>query len=157
MAQLKVNGRLIVDNFYKKFEALYPYLNPALFYPKDIGGGEVDTSSTIANARARSVRQDKKGYTATGETEVSVTPDTPLEKFQEEMQKNFLVKCNINCRPAEKKLFGLGKTEYKWTAIGNTKYSNLTLGEANSQLEKDGAQKVTEIRTKGNDLGDKYL
>ena len=53
MSNLKLNGRLIVDNFYKKFEALYPCLNPALFYPKVIGGGEVDTASTIANARAK--------------------------------------------------------------------------------------------------------
>jgi hypothetical protein len=157
MAELKINGRLIVDNFYKKFEAIYPYLNPALFYPKEIGGGEVDTSSTIANARARSVRQDKKGYTATGESEVNITSDTPLKKFQEEIEKNFLVKCYINCRPAEKKLFGLGKTEHKWVAIGNSKYANMTLGEANAQLEKDGAQKVTQVRTKGNNLGDKFL
>lgn len=157
MAQLKVNGRLIVDNFYKKFESLYPFLNPALFYPKEIGGGEADTSSTIANARARSVRQDKKGYTATGEAEINVTPETKIKTFQKEIEKYFLVNCYIQCRPAEKKLFGLGKTDYKWTAIGSTKYADMTLGEANNQLEKDGAQKVTEIRTKGKNLGDKYL
>lgn len=157
MAQLKVNGRLIVDNFYKKFEAMYPYLNPALFYPKEIGGGEVDTSSTIANARARSIRQDKKGYTATGESEINVSPDTTLKKFQDEMKKNFHVVCSINCRPAQKKLLGLGKPEYKWTAIGSTKYGSMTIGEANKQLEKDGAQKVTEVRTQGTNLGSRYL
>ena len=157
MSNLKLNGRLIVDNFYKKFEALYPCLNPALFYPKVIGGGEVDTASTIANARARSIRQDKKGYTSTGESEISITPDTKIKDFQKEINKHFLVECFVQCRPAEKKLLGLGKTEYKWTAIGNTKYADMTLGDANAKLEKDGAQKVTEIRTKGNNLGNKYL
>jgi len=157
MTELKINGRLIVDNFYKKFEALYPFLNPALFYPESIGGGEVDTSSTIANARARSIRQDKKGYTPSGEAEINITAKMKVKLFQKEMEKHFSVKCYIQCRPAEKKLLGLGKTEYKWTAIGNTKYADMTLGEANSQLEKDGAQKVTEIRTKGNNLGNKYL
>jgi hypothetical protein len=157
MSQIKVNGRLIVDNFYKKFENLYPYLNPALFYPKEIGGGEVDTSSTIANARARSIRQDKHGYTSTGEAELNVSPDTPLKKFQEDMERIFKVRCSINCRPGEKKMLGLGKTEYKWTAVGNTKYASLTIGEANKQLEKDGAQKVTEVRTKGTNLGSNYL
>jgi hypothetical protein len=33
----------------------------------------------------------------------------------------------------------------------------MTLAEANAQLEKDGAQKVTEIRTKGKNLGTQYL
>lgn len=157
MANLKVNGRLIVDNFYKKFEALYPYLNPALFYPKAIGGGEVDTKSTIANARGRSNRQDKKGYTSTGEAEINITDNTKIKDFQKEITKHFLVDCYVQCRPAEKKLLGLGKSEYKWTAIGSTKYADMTLGEANAQLEKDGAQKVTAIRTKGNNLGNKYL
>jgi len=157
MSVLKVNGRLIVDNFYKKFETLYPYLNPALFYPDAIGGGEVDTSSTIANARGRSVRQDKNGYSTSGEIEVNITPDTEVRVFQKEMEKQFSVKCYVQCRPAEKKLFGLGKTTFKWTAIGNTKYGNMTLGKANAELQKDGAQKVTGVRTKGNNLGDKYL
>ena len=157
MENLKVNGRLIVDNFYKKFEALYPYLNPAWFYPKDIGGGEVDTASTIANARGRSIRQDKNGYTPTGESEITINPNTKIKDFQNDIKKHFLVACSVNCRPPQKKFLGLGKPEYKWTAIGNTKYADLTLGEANAQLEKDGAQKVTEIRTKGNNLGSKYL
>jgi hypothetical protein len=51
----------------------------------------------------------------------------------------------------------LGKTEYKWKAIGTTKYADMTLAEANAQLEKDGAQKVNEIRTKGKNLGTQYL
>lgn len=157
MSQLKVNGRLIVDNFYKKFEAIYPYLNPALFYPSSIGGGEVDTSSTIANARARSVRQDKKGYTSSGEAEINITPDTKLKKFQQDMKKNFFVECYIQCRLADNKPQDAGKKVYKWNAIGNTKYAEMTLGEANAQLEKDGAEKVTAVRTKGNDLGNKYL
>jgi hypothetical protein len=157
MANLKVNGRLIVDNFYKKFEALYPYLNPALFYPKSIGGGEVDTASTIANARARSIRQDKVGYTSTGEAEVNISNETKIKDFQKEIKKHFLVECCVNCRPAEKKFLGLGKTEYKWKAIGTTKYADMTLAEANAQLEKDGAQKVNEIRTKGKNLGTQYL
>lgn len=157
MSNLKVNGRLIVDNFYKKFEKLYPYLNPALFYPKAIGGGEVDTSSTIANARARSIRQDKKGYTSTGEAEININEDTKIKDFQNEIKEHFSVECYVQCRLAEKKYFGLGRSEYKWTVIRNTKYAEMTLGEANSHLEKDGAQKVTETRTKGNDLGDKYL
>lgn len=157
MAELKVSGRLIVDNFYKKFETLYPYLNPALFYPKDIGGGEVDTTSTIANARARSIRQDKKGYTPTGEAEISVNPLLKVSTFQKEIEKHFSVKCVMQCRAPQKTFFGLGKTEYKWTAINSTKYADMTLAEANKQLEKDGAEKVTEVRTKGNDLGSKYL
>ncbi len=33
MADLKISGRTKVDSFYKKFENMYPYLNPALFYP----------------------------------------------------------------------------------------------------------------------------
>ena len=157
MAELKISGRLIVDNFYKKFEALYPYLNPALFYPNEIGGGEVDTKSTIANARARAIRQDKTGYTATGEVGINLSPSTSLKVFQTEMQKHFKVTCNINCRLAEKKIFGIGKKSFKWTAIGGTKYNGMTLGAANAALEKDGAQKVTEVRTKGKNLGDKYL
>lgn len=157
MANLKVNGRLIVDNFYKKFEALYPYLNPAFFYPKAIGGGEVDTSLTIANARARSIRQDLKGYTSTDEADMDISPNTKIKDFQSEINKNFHIVCSVQCRLGEKKFLGLGKTEYKWTAIGNTKYASMTLGEANEQLKRDGAQPVTEIRTKGNNLGNRYL
>jgi len=33
----------------------------------------------------------------------------------------------------------------------------LSLGEANAALEKIGAEMVTAVRTKGNNLGDKYL
>jgi hypothetical protein len=148
MTHLKVSGRLIVDNFYKKFEALYPYLNPALFYPDSIGGGEVDTAATIANARARSVRQDLKGYTATGEAEVSVTPQTTIREFRESIEKHFGVRCIMQCRPAP---------EFKWTAIGNTKYKDMTLGDANALLEKDKAQPVGAVRTKGKNLGSQYL
>jgi hypothetical protein len=148
MNQLKVSGRLIVDNFYKKFEALYPYLNPALFYPDAIGGGEVDTAATIANARARSVRQDLKGYTPTGEAEVSVTPQTTIREFQEAIEKHFGVRCIMQCRPGP---------EYKWKAINGTRYKDMTLGEANLQLERDKAQPVGAVRTKGKNLGSQYL
>lgn len=156
MENLKVNGRLKVDSFYKKFEAIYPYLNPALFYPSSIGGGEVDTSSTIANARARSVRQDLKGYTSTGSAEISVTPETKIKDFQSAIEKHFLVKCYVQCRPPKKNVDS-GKITYGWQATGNTKYAGMTLGAANELLKKDGAQKVTQTRTKGNNLGDKYL
>ena len=96
MAELKINGRLIVDNFYKKFEAIYPYLNPALFYPKEIGGGEVDTSSTLANARGRSLRQDINGYTSTGQAEINVIGEMKIKDFQTEFENLFKVKCAIN-------------------------------------------------------------
>jgi hypothetical protein len=157
MDKLNVNGRLIVDNFYKKFEAIYPFLNPALFYPNEIGGGEVDTKSTIANARARSIRQDLKGYTKTGESEIVISSNISIKKFQTEIKKHFKVECFINCRLPKKKILGMGKKEYEWVAIGNTKYCEMTLGEANKALEKDGAEKVTETRTKGNNLGNKFL
>lgn len=148
MNQLKVNGRLKVDNFYKKFEALYPYLNPALFYPDAIGGGEVDTAATIANARARSIRQDLKGYTPSGEAEINISPGTTIRAFSKEMETKFCVRCVVQCRPAP---------DFKWTAIGNTKYKDMTLGAANAQLEKDKAQPVGMVRTKGTNLGTRYL
>ena len=157
MSTLKVNGRLIVDNFYKKFEKMYPYLNPALFYPKEIGGGEVDTSSTIANARGRSLRQDINGYSSSGQAEINIMDDMKVKLFQKEMEEHFKIKCNINCRMPEKKFFGLGKTEFKWTAVSSTDFSEMTLGEANEALKKIGAEEVTKIRTEGKNLGDKYL
>lgn len=157
MAELKINGRLIVDNFYKKFEAIYPYLNPALFYPKEIGGGEVDTSSTLANARGRSLRQDINGYTSTGQAEINVIGEMRIKDFQTEFENLFKVKCAINCRMPNKKFFGLGKTEFKWAAVVNTEFGKMNLHEANAALENHGAQKVTEVRTKGNNLGDKFL
>lgn len=157
MSELKVNGRLIVDNFYKKFEAMYPYLNPALFYPNEVGGGEVDTKATIANARARAIRQDIHGYTATGEADIDVSDKVKIKTFQAAFEEHFKVKCFVNCRMPHKTLLGFGKTEYKWTAIGTTDFAEMTLGEANAALEKIGAQKVLETRTTGNDLGDKFL
>ena len=157
MSDLKVNGRLIVDNFYKKFEAMYPYLNPALFYPSEIGGGEVNTGDTIANARARATRQDLVGYTATGEFELDVSEKIKIKSFQADFETHFKIKCYLNCRMPHKTLLGFGKTEYKWTAVGSTDFAEMTLGEANAALEKIGAQKVSDTRTKGNDLGDKFL
>ena len=78
---------------------MYPFLNPALFYPTAIGGGEVDTTSTIANARARSMRQDIIGYSPTQGAEIDITPDTLISTLQSEIEKQFGIRCHINCRP----------------------------------------------------------
>lgn len=157
MDVIRLNGRIIVDNFYKKFEAMYPFLNPALFYPTAIGGGEVDTTSTIANARARSIRQDIIGYSPTQGAEIDITPDTLISTLQAEIEKQFGIRCHINCRIQEKGLFGLFKGDYSWQALDNTPYKNMTLGEANAQLQKNGAQEVSHFRTSGKNLGKQFL
>mgnify|MGYP006118178965 CR=1 FL=1 len=151
MADLKISGRTKVDSFYKKFENMYPYLNPALFYPKDIGGGEVNTASTIANARGKALRQDLNGYTPSGESNINVVPSMSLTKFQNEITKSFHIVCSVNCRIADEK----GKVS--WKAIGSTKYGKMTIGDANAALQKDNAEKVTEERTKGTNTGSTYL
>jgi hypothetical protein len=143
MSNLKVSGSLIVDKFYKKYEAVYPYLNPALFYPQSIGGREVDTSATIGKARGRSGSQNRKGYTATGAADISVTPNTTIKQFKVVLEKHFSVVCVLHSRPAP---------EFKWTAVGAAKYKDMTLGEANSQSEKNRAQQVGAVRTKGRNL-----
>jgi hypothetical protein len=157
MDVIRLNGRITVDNFYKKFEAMYPFLNPALFYPETIGGGEVDTSSTIANARARSLRQDIVGYSSTLGAEIDITPDTLISTLQSEIEKQFGICCYINCRIQAKGLFGLFKGDYQWQALDNTPCKNMTLGEANAHLQKNGAQEVSRFRTNGKDLGKQFL
>lgn len=51
-----------------------------------------------------------------------------LSKFQNEIKKSFHIVCSVNCRIADE------KGEIKWTAIGSTKYGEMTIRDANVEF-----------------------
>ncbi len=123
MAEIKVNGRIKVKSFNKSFTESFPYLHAVLKLPT---GKNIDPETTIANAR--SLSQDGN-YSPTGEKDFSINGNLQIGSFEKRFEDTFGIRCEVYY----KKSIWVKTTEA---------YDKNTLSEANTRLEKEGAELI---------------
>jgi hypothetical protein len=123
MAEIKVNGRIKVKSFNKSFTESYPYLHAVLKLPN---GKNIDPETTMANAK--SLSNDGK-YSPTEENEFSINGNLQIGTFEKRFQDTFGIRCEVYYK------------KNIWVKTSDA-YDKNTLSEANSRLEKEGAELI---------------
>ncbi|MDX9751858.1 MAG: hypothetical protein RBT71_12315 [Flavobacteriales bacterium] len=121
MSEIVVNGRIKVKSFYIAFNKAYPYLHASLRVVGRPRKG-VDPEATIASARAL------EKYAPTKEVPLSVRGNLKLATFEKRFEEQFGIVCMIHYWK-----------DGKWKRPG-AKHLQLTLSQANAQLEAAGAE-----------------
>jgi hypothetical protein len=121
MSEIVVNGRIKVKSFYIAFNKAYPYLHASLRVVGSPNKG-VDPEATIASARAL------EKYATTKEAPLSVRGNLKLSTFEKRFEDQFGIVCMIHYRK-----------DGKWKRPGAA-LLELTLSQANAQLEKAGGE-----------------
>jgi hypothetical protein len=124
MAEIKVNGRIKVKSFNKSFTQAYPYLHAVLKLPN---GKNIDPETTIANARFLS---QGGNYTPTEADDFSVNGNLQIGTFEKRFEASFGIKCEVYYKKSI------------WVKTSDA-YDKNTLSEANTRLEKEGAELIT--------------